>query len=52
MMLVLLIATAIAAALLVELGLMVAREISEASRDGLQDERQMNGAFKPTSVNA
>ncbi|MGL3605368.1 hypothetical protein ACSV9I_02520 [Rhizobium sp. G187] len=48
-MLVLLIVTAVAASLLVELGLMVAREISEAAQDVRKDERQMNGAFKTTS---
>lgn len=49
-MLILLIATAISAALLVELGLMVASEIAEASRDRWQDERQMNDAFKTVSL--
>ncbi|MGL4197448.1 MAG: hypothetical protein ACRCSX_06785 [Allorhizobium sp.] len=51
-MLVLLIASAIAASLLVELGLMVARDWMEASQFSHEDERQMNGAFKRTSGGA
>ncbi|NBB47146.1 hypothetical protein GVN24_02535 [Rhizobium sp. CRIBSB] len=51
-MLVLLIASAIAASLLVELGLMVAREWMEASQFRHEDEREMNGAFKRTSGGA
>lgn len=48
-MLVLLIASAVAASLLVELGLMVARDWMEASQFHHEDERQMNGVFKRTS---
>lgn len=48
-MLVLLIAAAIAASLLVELGLMVVRDHIEASQFDCKDERQMNGVFKGTS---
>lgn len=48
-MLVLLIASAIAASLLVELGLMVARDQWEALQIRYEDERQMNGVFKRTS---
>ncbi len=48
-MLVLLIAAAIAASLLVELGLMVVRDQIEAAQFDCEDERQMNGAFKRTS---
>ncbi|MFN3321170.1 hypothetical protein [Rhizobium sp. TH135] len=48
-MLVLLIAAAIAASLLVELGLMVVRDQIEASQFDCKDERQMNGVFKGTS---
>ncbi len=48
-MLVLLIASAIAASLLVELGLMVVRDQMEASQMFCEDEREMNGAFKRTS---
>ncbi|MBC2775733.1 hypothetical protein H6M51_22975 [Rhizobium sp. AQ_MP] len=51
-MLVLLIATAIAASLLVELGLMVARDLIEASQFRHEDEPQMNEAFKRTSGGA
>jgi hypothetical protein len=51
-MLALLIASAIAASLLVELGLLVAREWTEASQFRHDDERQMNGAFKRTSGGA
>jgi len=47
--LVLLIASAVAASLLVELALMVAREWMEASDFDDEDERQMNGVFKRTS---
>lgn len=48
-MLVLLIAAAIAASLLVELGLMVVRDQIEASQFDYKDERQMNDVFKGTS---
>jgi hypothetical protein len=48
-MLVLLVAAAIAASLLVELGLMVVRDQIEASQFDCEDERQMNGMFKRTS---
>lgn len=51
-MLALLIASAIAASLLVELGLMVARDWMEASQIDDEDERQMNGVFKRTSGGA
>lgn len=51
-MLALLIVSAIAASLLVELGLMVAREWMDASSFRHEDERQMNGAFKRTSDGA
>ncbi|MFN3634790.1 MAG: hypothetical protein ACK4UZ_03580 [Rhizobium rhizophilum] len=48
-MLVLLIASAIAASLLVELGLMVVRDQLEALEFDSEDEREMNSAFKRTS---
>lgn len=48
-MLVIIIAAAIAASLLVELGLMVVRDQIEASQFDYVDERQMNGMFKRTS---
>lgn len=48
-MLALLIASAIAASLLVELGLMVVRDWIEASSNLHEDEREMNKAFKRTS---
>ncbi len=43
---------AIAASLLVELGLMVAREWMESSSFRHKDEPQMNGVFKRTSGGA
>lgn len=48
-MLVLLITCAIAASLLIELGLMVVRDWMEASQFRHEDEPQMNGVFKRTS---
>ncbi|SIR12244.1 hypothetical protein SAMN05880561_11023 [Rhizobium sp. RU33A] len=48
-MLALLIASAIAASLLIELGLMVVRDWMEQSPLDCEDERQMNGTFKRTS---
>jgi hypothetical protein len=51
-MLVLLIASAIAASLLVELGIMVARDWLDASELNDEDERQMNSVFKRTSGGA
>lgn len=51
-MLVLIIAAAIAASLLVELGLMVVQDQIDASQFGYEDERQMNGTFKGTSGGA
>ena len=48
-MLILIIASAIAASLLVELGLAIMREHMEVSQFLREDERQMNGAFKRTS---
>jgi hypothetical protein len=48
-MLALLIVSAIAASLLVELGLMVAREWMEASQFRHEDEPEMNDPFKRTS---
>ncbi|MBU2326028.1 MAG: hypothetical protein KJ755_01525 [Alphaproteobacteria bacterium] len=48
-MLVLLIAFAIVASLLVELGLMVVRDQWEAQQIRYEDERQMNSVFKRTS---
>ncbi|MBA4797880.1 hypothetical protein [Rhizobium rosettiformans] len=51
-MLVLLIAIAIAASLLIELGLMVVRDQMEEQHFLREDERQMNGAFKRTSGGA
>lgn len=48
-MLVLLITTALAASLLVELGLSVVRDLMEATDRELEDERQMNKVFKSTS---
>jgi type II secretory pathway pseudopilin PulG len=51
-MLVLVIAAAVAASLLVELGLMVVRDQIEASQFYYEDERQMNKAFKRTSGGA
>jgi hypothetical protein len=48
-MLVLLVACAIVASLLVELGLMVVRDQLEASQNCCEDEREMNGVFKRTS---
>jgi hypothetical protein len=51
-MLVLVIAAAVAASLLVELGLMVVRDQIEASQFYCKDERQMNKAFKRTSGGA
>jgi hypothetical protein len=48
-MLALLIACAIAASLLIELGLMVAGDWAEASQICDEDERQMNAMFKRTS---
>jgi hypothetical protein len=48
-MLVLLIASAIAASFLIELGLMVVRDQMEASQMLREDEREMNGVFKRTS---
>lgn len=47
-MLVLLITSALAASLLVELGLAVVRDLMEGT-DVEQDERQMNKVFKSTS---
>lgn len=49
-MLVLLITSAIAASLLVELGLAVVRDLMEASDHESEDERQMNKVFKSTSA--
>ena len=51
-MLVLLIAAAISASLLVELGVMVVRDLIEESQFDYEDERQMNGLFKTTSGRA
>jgi hypothetical protein len=51
-MLMLLIAAAIAASLLVELGLMVVRDLMEPSQNLREDERQMNRVFKRTSGRA
>ncbi len=48
-MLVLLITSALAASLLVELGIAVVREFLEASDADFEDERQMNKVFKSTS---
>lgn len=48
-MLVLLITSALAASLLVELGLAVARDLLEAADPDFEDERQMNKVFKSTS---
>jgi hypothetical protein len=48
-MLVLLITSALAASLLVELGLAVVRDLMEAPDHELEDERQMNKVFKSTS---
>ncbi|RKE84735.1 MULTISPECIES: hypothetical protein [Rhizobium] len=48
-MLVLLITSALAASLLVELGLSVARDLMEAHDREFEDERQMNKVFKSTS---
>ena len=48
-MLALLIASAIAASLLIELGLMVAQDWWDLSPIDCEDERQMNDMFKRTS---
>lgn len=48
-MLAILVASAIVASLLIELGLMVARTLLEAAADEHEDERQMNSMFKRTS---
>jgi hypothetical protein len=48
-MLVLLITSALAASLLVELGLAVARDLMEGVDADHEDERQMNKVFKSTS---
>ncbi len=48
-MLVLLITSALAASLLVELGLAVARDLMEGVDEDFEDERQMNKVFKSTS---
>ena len=48
-MLALLIASAIAASLLIELGLMVAQDWWDRSPIDCEDERQMNDMFKRTS---
>ncbi len=48
-MLVLLITSALAASLLVELGLSVVRDLMEAADGEFEDERQMNKVFKSTS---
>jgi hypothetical protein len=49
-MLVLLITSALAASLLVELGLAVTRDIMEGAEIESEDERQMNEVFKSTSA--
>lgn len=48
-MLVLLITSALAASLLVELGLSVVRDLMEEPDCEFEDERQMNRVFKSTS---
>ncbi len=48
-MLALLITSALAASLLVELGLSVVRDLMEAPDQEFEDERQMNKVFKRTS---
>lgn len=48
-MLAILIASAIAASLLVELGLAVTRTLLETTQHEHEDERQMNSVFKRTS---